>query len=116
MATKRAATQAQAVVDEHVGAEQKEQQIDFFSADGKLLLSAVADDSTKKRKLHSKENMGWWVFDQVETGFATLVDTFGVRVNLPSYPVTDKNNYRTYPDVDVAFDGAFSSTRKSARR
>lgn len=98
--------QARALIESF--AEQKEQQIDFFSAEGKLLLSAAADDSAKTRKLHSKENMGWWVFDQVETGFATLVDTFGVRVNLPSYPVTDKNNYKTYPDVDDAFDGALS--------
>ena len=89
-------------------ADQKDQQIDFFSAEGELLLSADAVDTTHKRAPLNKDGLGWWLADQVETGFATIVDTFGMRVNLPSYPHIDKKDYKSYPDVDDALDGALS--------
>lgn len=89
-------------------AEQREQKIDFFAADGKLLISAITEDTSKRRILYANSGMGWRLAERVETAFAKLVDTFGVRVNLPSYPTIDETNYKSYPDVDDALDGALS--------
>ena len=89
---------------------QKKQQIAIFSADGKLLLDTktLGLKTTALEKPSPDDELPGAVGRWLENGFASLVDIFSIRFNLPPYPLVDTARSASYPNVDDALEGVVS--------
>lgn len=98
---------AEKILDTFVA--QKKQQLHIFSPRGDIILESKTVGLTgPAERGDKKDELPGAVGRFIERSFASLVDLFAVRFNLPSYPVITSKDYKSFSDVKDAMSGIMS--------